>query len=201
MKRFALILVALVVAVMFIPQPASAATKSMKAYDQVIKSKKTVFCSDGQNIFQVSLKTGKVKQLTARAEYDGDMPIRAMKLKGKYIYYAEISNGTTQASISRVKKGKWYSNQQLAYTDALEKYAVKGKKIYYIASGEKRVMNLNGSKNKATKHKAKWKIKKSNTKKYKIIVANDGTFFKSWLKTPKKKIPLETMPVGYYDDL
>lgn len=198
MKRFALILVALVVAVMFIPQPASAATKSMKAYDQVIKSKKIVYCNDGQGIFQVSLKTGKVKQLTAPNDiYDDEYSLRAMKLKGKYIYYAKIGNGITSASIERVKKGKIYSNQTLNYTDALEAYAIKGKKIYYISDGDRMVMKLNGKNAKATKHKAKWKIKKSNSKKYKVVTKTDDKYFYSWLKAPKKKMYLlEKLPLG-----
>lgn len=195
MKRFCMILVALMVAVMFFPQPASAATKSMKVYNQTIKIKTYVYCTDEQNVFRVSLKNGQVKMLTANS-YNSERTIYAMKSKGKYIYFIDGSDYMTGATIMRVKKSTAHSNRTLAHTDGLIAYAISKSKIYYRSDDGKRVMKLNGKSNKKTKVKAKMTQKNRNAKGYSVVTYNDGDTFTSYLKTPKKTYLLETMSVS-----
>ena len=195
MKRFCMILVALMVAVMFFPQPASAATKSMKVYNQTIKIKTYVYCTDEQNVFRISLKNGQVKMLTANS-YNSERTIYAMKSKGKYIYFIDGSDYMTGATIMRVKKSTAHSNRTLAHTDGLIAYAISKSKIYYRSDDGKRVMKLNGKSNKKTKVKAKMTQKNRNAKGYSVVTYNDGDTFTSYLKTPKKTYLLETMSVS-----
>ena len=190
-----MILVALMVAVMFFPQPASAATKSMKVYNQTIKIKTYVYCTDEQNVFRVSLKSGQVKMLTANS-YNSERTIYAMKSKGKYIYFIDGNDYMTGATIKRVKKSTAHSNMTLAHTDGLIAYAISKSKIYYYSDDGKRVMKLNGKSNKKTKVKAKMTQKNRNAKGYSVVTYNDGDTFTSYLKTPKKTYLLETMSVS-----
>ena len=190
-----MILVALMVAVMFFPQPASAATKSMKVYNQTIKIKTYVYCTDEQNVFRVSLKNGQVKMLTANS-YNSERTIYAMKSKGKYIYFIDGSDHMTGATIMRVKKSTAHSNRTLAHTDGLSAYAISKSKIYYHSDDGKRVMKLNGKSKKKTKVKAKMIQKNRNAKGYSVVTYNDGDTFTSYLKTPKKTYLLETMSVS-----
>lgn len=196
MKRFAMILVALMVAVMFFPQPASAATKSMKVYNQTIKIKSYVYCTDEQNVYRVNIKSGQVKMLTANMTYNAERTIYAMKSKGKYIYFIDGSDYYTGATIMRVKKSATHSNKKLAHTDGLIAYAISKSKIYYYSDDGKRVMKLNGKSNKKTKVKAKMTQKNRNAKGYSVVTYNDGSTFESYLKTPKKTILLKTMSVS-----
>lgn len=187
MKKFALLFVALVVAVMFIPQPVSAASKSMTTYNQVIKIDKTVYCTDGHGIFRVSLKSGKVKTLVSFVDEMDWRTIANMKSKGKYIYFVDYSD-SIEANIMRVSKSK-ANARVLAQVEWLKGYAIYKNNIYYTSDEPgKMKMALNGKSKKKTKYRAIMKEKNTNKKGYSVLsYIDDEGYFVSFLKTPKGK--------------
>ena len=205
--------VALVISMMLIvtfavaPIDSYAASKMVKSttYSNTLKSGSFVYCTNGNKLFKVNLRTGKVKTMCkAKVGY-----ITNLKIKNKYIYFNEMSLGTTGGRLNRIslKSGK---KQVLAKNNVYPKYAIKGKKIYYEYSKvskngskvtrHKRVMNLNGKKKKSTKVKIKMNSKLTNAKGYMVDSDFDyasydwGNFepVNYFLKTPSRTYYLET---------
>lgn len=193
-KKLAACVMAMAIAVSFMPASAFAASKtvSMTAYNQVYKTGSTYYCAGASGIYKVKVKNGKVKSKKRIVKndwvggpysyYDG------MKKKGKYLYYRVGSEGTW-GTVNRVKLsgGK---EKELAITGYHGDYAIKGKKIYFDKMDDeenvmKRVMKLNGTDKKKTSTKAKIKTKKSNTSGYSMKIKEKGEVVKDYLRTPK----------------
>ena len=175
MKKYRSVLLVFIVAALIttlVPVSfASAKTKTKKCtMYKLIKKGKYVYCQNGLHIFKVNLKTKKVKKLGAL--YGANM-----KLKGKYLYAYNNSQGLFGANLYRynVKTGK---KKLLAKdVDQMNTLAISGKKIYYrkiVKKGtydftyKKRVMKLNGKAKKSTKIKGETKVKSANVSGYHV---------------------------------
>ncbi len=169
-KTVLVLMLMLITAFAFTVQPAAAATKKMTAYDQVIKKGKYAYCASGWVLARVNLKTNKVKVLRkTQHAYPG-----SMKIKGKYIYFIEGTEGT----VSYLKRIKVTGGKAKKLTsDNVVKYAIKGNKIYYtcvkdvgdVEKSYRKVMKLNGKGKKSTNQRVKMKTKKSNVKGYRTF--------------------------------
>lgn len=195
-KKFLAGLMALAIAVSFMPVSTFAVSKAtMKAYDQVIKSKNTVYCAGAEGLYKVKLKNGQVasKKILYRAETFGAYSyFSGMKKKGGYIYMQESTEGTPfYLCRVRTTSGKHKTLARLNDKGQVI-YAIKGKKIYYrdADSTVKRVMKLNGKSKKKTSVKAVMKHKKSNASGYSVIMKQKGSKVVTYLKTPKGKFKL-----------
>lgn len=193
MKRKGMLcLIALVVAVAFMPATVFAASGSVKAvtYAHVYKSGKTAYCAGETGIYKVTLKKGKLKKKKRIVKSGEFSHIFSFKKKGKYIYYEDWTEGTL-AYIRRAKTsgGKV---KTLASVEELEDYVVKGNKIYYSCydydKGDKlvyKVMKLNGKKKKSTSVRPVQVSRESNAAGYTVITKYSGRYVKDYLKTPK----------------
>lgn len=184
-------LLSLAIAVTFMPVPAFAATKSMTAYDEVIKDGNTVYCCTYGGIYKVKLKkNGHIKskkRLVAGGIRESSYPTH-MKKKGGYIYFIAWSEGVwSQICRVKISSGK----EKALASGLIADYAISGSKIYYALENEetgavkKRVMKLNGKSKKKTKTKVRMKHKASNAKGYRIVQEDRGSYCYYWLKTPK----------------
>ena len=196
--RVLVCLLALMVVVSFMPQPADAASKKVSSttYDRVIKSGNTAYCAGAYHIYKVKLtKSGKVKKVT-RIVKGGPVwgksarMIKYMTLKGKYLYYADygVSDGSCIKLIRVNTKTK--KKQDLVFTDSMfYGYAIKGDKLYckYDEEGKAvtKVMKLNGKSKKKTSKKVSMKHWNSNNKRYSIKFTSRGGYLRASLKTPK----------------
>ena len=203
MKRYRLILLLLSIAALVTTMaPVSFAsaktkTKKMKTYN-CIKSGKTVYCTNGNRIFKVNLKTKKVKKLV-KGKYGYPS---YLKKKGKYLYYCDVSQGL-ESYIYRINTKN--NKKKILAHPIYPAYAISGKKIYYKAVFVKdngygdvhyknKVIKLNGKSKQNTKWKVSMKNKKTNKKGYYVTDNWDG---QSWdpvtyyLQTPKGRIKLE----------
>lgn len=191
-------LLALFVAVSFMPQPASAATKTVKSttYDQVVKSGNTAYCAGANALYKVKLtKNGKVKKVTCT--YKGGPAwdkkarlIRNMKKKGKYLYYVDF--GGSDGSVTYLKRMNTATkkSKKIVFTDNMfYGYAIKKGKLYAKYHDDDKVvkksMKLNGKSKKKTSKKIVMKTKKSNAKGYSMKYKAKKGYIKAYLKTPK----------------
>ena len=195
--KLVLVLLSLVIAVAFMPASAFASSKTMTAYDQVIKSGNTAYCMTSAGIYKVKLKNHKVKSKKKIFKANSEEPMygKAMKKVKGYLYFKV--EGPVGAFLVRVKtsggKGKYLLNPDPDW--CLDDYVISGGKIYYKLEGMKsnkyKKMKLNGAAKKKTSVKAVLKTKKANAKGYKIIEKekkkNGDYYIYSWLKTPKQK--------------
>ena len=182
-------LLTLAVAISFMPSTAFAASKSMKAYDEVIKDGNTVYCCTYGGIYKVKLKNGRIssgKRLVQGGVTEHCYPTD-MKKKGKYIYYMAYSDGNW-SQLCRVKtsSGKIKSLADGMLTD----YAISGSRIYYRYESDtgkvrSRVMTLSGKSKKKTSTKAKTLKRHTNAKGYRVVQEERGDYMYYWLKTPK----------------
>ena len=173
-KKIIACVMALVIAAAFMPTSAFAASKAkMKVYDQVYKTGNTAYCAGVKGIYKVKLKNGAVTSCKLIYKVvdcygEGISDISAIHKKGKYIYFLEEQYGYNPSLIRVTTSGK----KKKTLAKEVTKYAIKGKKIYYIHvvlesdKTEKRVMKLNGKSNKKTSKKVKMKTVKSNKSGY-----------------------------------
>ena len=192
-------LLALMVVVSFMPQPASAASKSVSSttYDQVVKDGNTAYCAGAYAIYKVKLsKSGKVKKVTRIVKggtvWDRDARmIGHMKKKGKYLYYLDY--GELDGSVTYLKRvnTETKKKKKLVFTDCdFNAYAIKDKKLYckyYDEKTVKKVMKLDGSSKKKTSKKIVMHTKKSSTKGYSMKYETRNGYIEAYLKTPKGK--------------
>lgn len=202
-RRIITILIAFAVAVSFMPTFAHAASKvKMTAYDQVVKSGNTVYCAgEGNTIYKVKLKNGRVKSKKRLVKGDwamGDYSyIQKMKKRGNYLYYVVGTEGTMWYFYRvNVKSGK---KKELAVNAT--HYVIKKKKIYaefYNEEGDTpweyallyKTMKLNGKGKKKSSVEPVMKVKKSNAKGYSMVYKISGDYSKAYLKTPKGRFYL-----------
>ena len=208
MSKYRSILVVLIITILVISiTPASFAsaktkTKKMITYDDIIKRGNTVYCKaifgngEPSRIMKVTLRNNKVvKKKTLFFRYCFNW---SYSLKGKFLYIIENDDmGGQYLRRINVKTGKTKALTP-KFNNWVNKYAIKGKKIYYSSSGykevgnktvqikRKKVMKLNGKNKKKTNCKIKMYRKKTNNKKYKLVYKykNNGDV-KTYLKTPK----------------
>lgn len=204
-KKLAIVLLALAVAVAFAPASAYAVIKvKMTSYEDAVKVGNTVYvASPGCGIYKVKVKNNVVKSKKWLIKPSGaswiGSEITAMKVKGSYLYYCELTDGTP-IQVCRVNT-KTKKKKCLAYLPYDGEYAIKDKKLYvnykeeaapdYITLKSKReVMKLNGKSKKSTSAKVVTKFKKSNAKGYSVIYKEKNGYVKTYLKTPKGKFYL-----------
>lgn len=195
-------IVTLIVAVAFMPAPAFAASKvKMKTYNEVIKSKNTVYCAGSAGIYKAKVKKGKVK--SCRLIYRGPRPVSGsgyvdgMKKKDKYLYFRQMPVSSGEYQLYRIttsgKHKKWLANTGW--------YAIKKKKLYTTEYKEDPTgmrdffvcyykMNLNGTKKKKTKTKVVMRDVASNAKGYHVITKVVNGWNYDYLVTPKGKFLL-----------
>ncbi len=171
-KKIIACIMALAIAVAFMPTSAFAASKvKMTGYDQVYMTGNTAYCAGTKGIYKVTLSNGAVtskKLIFKENDIWGGPSVFAMHKKGNYIYFLEEADEYNPFLIRVNISGK---NEKLLAKD-VTKYAIKGKKIYYryqeYYSGKvkKRVMKLNGKSKKRTSKKVKMKRVKSNVSGY-----------------------------------
>lgn len=186
------------VVVSFMPQQASAASKTVSSttYDQVVKSGNTAYCAGAYAIYKVKLsKSGKVKKVTRIVNggtvWDsGTRMIRHMMKKGKYLYYVDY--GACDGSATNLKRvnTETKKTKKLVFTDnVFYGYAIKDKKLFakYDSDGKaiKRSMKLNGKSKKKTSKKIVMKTHKSNKKGYSMKYKDVNGYVEAYLKTPK----------------
>lgn len=202
-RRFSIIMLSLVVAFTFIPWTsdgfsAHAAPKKVKmtVYDQVIKSGRTIYCAGITGVYKVKLsKKGNLKSKKRIFRTPEMCGATAMKKKGKHIYFIMTSSSWFSHLYRITTSGK----KKIDYTegplgDPVTDYAIKGKKLYYVAEDEwndggplkKYVLKLNGKKRQSTKVRAQMKRKKTNAKGYYVIEKHKGDYYYNYLKTPKR---------------
>ena len=193
-KRINMIVLAIVVAVAFIPAGVFAAKKTVKmtAYDQVVKSGKTVYCAGSAGIYKVKVKRGKVKSVKKIYKVEnsiGDSCAIAMKKKGNYLYFEGTSFGSV-VNLYRVgTSGK--KLRHLAYMNETRDYVIKGKRIYYnkgLNDNNRPItkqMKLNGKGKKKASVKVVLKTKRSNVKGYSVKIKTKGKYNYDYLRTPK----------------
>lgn len=193
-RKILMILMMTIIAVAFMPVTASAASKTMKVYDKVLKEGKYVYCISEAGVYKVNVKTGKKKTLGKRDTMIEEWFPGAMKKKGKWIYF--LVNGPVGSSLQRVNvnNANWKILTVLDGEHWVERYMISGNKIYYTWGSKNRVMKLNGKNKKTTKTKPLMRHYTSNAKGYKVIekyyTKGDVDYCKCWLKTPSKKIYL-----------
>ena len=174
---------------------AASKTKKMTVYNEVIKSKKYVYCAAGDGIYKINLKTGSKQKLVKNDAYPFD-GVGSMKLYKGYLYYLTEGNGIASPSLYRIKtngKGK-------KKLDSADRYVIKKKKVYYTKrvgdsynKSVKRQMNLNGSKKKKSSYKVKSTFKESNATGYYIKQVESGSgVYSDYLVTPDKQILIST---------
>lgn len=188
-KKLVSCVLALAVAIAFMPTSAFAASKAKSTvYDQVYKTGSTVYCVGAKGIYKVKVKKGKLKSSKLIYRYNDDEVyyedghLFALKKKGSYIYFLNVSNGSS-VKLWRVKtSGK--NKKCLAEADT---YVIKGSKIYYedFDANKKRVMKLNGKSKKKTKAKVIMVSKTSNKAGYKMVHRIKKGHVQDFLKTPK----------------
>lgn len=186
-------------AIVPVTQPAYAASKKtykMTAYDSIIKSKSTVYCSAGRNLYKVDLNTKSVK-LIAETSFGAYQ----MKLKDGYIYYADGGDITT--ALYRVKTSgtskKFLNSIYKSFNTGYSPYVIKDSKIYYYGKENgklKKRMSLNGKKRKKVSGiKLKMTVKNTNAKGYEIVSeyaymgegtwGEDTEYYDCYLHTPQ----------------
>ncbi|MBQ9015965.1 MAG: hypothetical protein IJ109_07550 [Firmicutes bacterium] len=191
-KKFIVCLTALVVAVAMMPASAFAASKAKMSTYQVIKSGNTVYCAgEGDSIYKVRVKDGKVKDANKILKADfvmGDYSyVWGMKKKGGYLYYAMGSEGTWSVLYRISTSGG--KPKMLAENPGC--FTIKKNKLYvelYDEDQDKtryRVMNLNGKNKKKTSVHPVNTMKESNAKGYSVKYKESGKYIKTYLKTPK----------------
>ena len=204
-KKIIACMLVLAVAVAFMPTAAFAAHKvKMKTYNDVLKSKNTVYCAGAAGLYKVKLKKGKVKskKLIFRGpDVDGCYSnVGKMKKKGKYIYFVSGENNSDEAMLFRIKtNGK--SKKHITNTGW---YVIKGKKLYtteyepdptyyrdFIVHYYK--MTLTGKKKKETKTKVRMTDVFTNAKGYRMDIRESKGYAYDYLVTPKGKYPLGTV--------
>ncbi len=206
LKKTAIIMIAIAVMFSFtlVPTESNAATKVKKGttYQCIkVKNKKTVYCTNYNHVFKVSLKKKKVVKKWRGYGYN-DM----LKLKGNFLYFNGHGNGIGYSHIYRINLKT--NKKKLLVKNVYDAYVVSGKRIYYAKVKYKddgtmvtynRVMWLNGTHKKKSKYKAKMTTKKTNSSKY--YVWNDydwesadtyDTPINYYLHTPDGNILLET---------
>lgn len=200
-KKLAIVLLALAVAVAFAPASAYAVTKvKMTSYQDVLKAGNTVYVAGpGRGIYEVKVKNDVMKSKkwlvkTPASLWEGSQ-ITGMKIKGNYLYYCELTDGTP-LEVCRVNL-KTKDQMDLAFLPFYGEYAIKGKKLYvsykeevgpdYKLKTKRKVMKLNGKSKKSTSVKVVTKFKKSNAKGYSVIYKEKNGYVKTYLKTPKGK--------------
>lgn len=152
---------------------ASGKTKKMTAY-RCLKSKDTVYCCARWHLYKVNLNNEKVIKLKT-PKY---LAPHALKLKGHYLYCSTSGHSYDSSSIIRIdlntNKYKTLAKAK-GETYADNNFVIKGSKIYYSTfkikkNGNlkyfKKSMKLNGKSKKASKYKAKMKVKETNNDDY-----------------------------------
>ena len=166
------------------------AAKAGIAY-KIVKNGDNILCihkkASGNTIYRYNTIEGK-KDIFHRDKKAVD--IQRISIKGNYLFFQKSfgrdlskKDGIFRADIitGKVKR-----------LDTGYKYVISGKKIYYqkynFKNGKwkKRIMNLDGTKKKATKIKAVPKTKESSVAGYKLRSKSysDGFEFKNWLIVP-----------------
>ena len=208
LRKSALVFIALALvftSVAVSAEPVSAASKKIKskAYDQVVVSKNTAYCTMGNTIKKVNLKTGKVT--TLYKDKDEFMECGEMILKGDYLYFKSSCSGVILRRVNvKTKKSK-----TIDYGMDLWNIGISGKKLYYTAGygtkypnkdGVKIVASLSGKNMKKTSVKVSQKKLKTNKKGYKVTrkatgktKSDDSEEFKYTLVKPGKDISLGTL--------
>ena len=195
MKRIIiLVLVLTVIVVAFLPLTASAASRTMKVYDEVLKEGKYVYCISEAGIYKVNVRNGNKKTLEKKdSTYTGTFP-EAMKKKGKWLYY--MADGPIGTGLYRVNVNN-ARDVELVEPDGehwVERYMISGNRIYYTWGSKYRVMKLNGKNKKYTKTKPLMRHYTSNARGYKVInkyyTVGGVDYCISYLKTPSREIYL-----------
>ena len=210
-KKIIACMLALAVALAFMPASAFAASKvKMTCYDYVYKTGKTVYCAGSTGLYKVKVsKKGKVKSVKTlfdvKTVSKKQVIVYNMKKKGDYIYFlveTDVS-GEGRPALWRVKtNGK--NLKRLA--DGFE-YAIKGKKIYYVTQDPDtyaniyHVMKLNGKAKKKAERGVRISVKYGNTKKYKVITSGENGFAVDYLKTPGGTKCLGRVSMRYWDEI
>ena len=195
-KNVGIVLLALAVALAFVPASAYAASSvSMTTYQQVVKSGSTVYvASPGWGIYKATVKNNVVKSKKWLVKetncYDTWSYITRMKKKGNFLYYISTTEGTPNY-LNRVNIS---SGKVKQVAENVAGYACKGKKLYaelydpeYESGNVYRVMSLAGASKKATSVKPVTKLKTSSAKGYSAVYKVSGGYVKTYLKTPKGK--------------
>ena len=178
--------------------------KTMKVFNEVVKKGNTVYCSAGDGIYKVDLKTNQAKRLVwLDTEINGTAC--GMKLHKGYLYY--IEPGPLLSNLYRIKT----NGTGRKYLALIRSYAISKNKIYFNSYNfdknkeTRRQMKLNGKSKKKGKYTVKNKYMKTNKNGYGIYTQKNGTAveyfdgdpytvfkYTDYLKTPNGLIKLGT---------
>lgn len=208
-KRIVSIFLTMMMVVTMLPMQVSAAgTVKMTTYDQVYKTKNTVYCIGAAGIYKVTVKNGKVKKVKKiykETECYGDYRCAdSMKKKGGYLYFIIMSDSSAGGGINRVNIKTTKEKCLSGFVNCLDGYAIKDKKIYYRYeddNGKMKTMSmsLNGKNKKKSSMKVSMDPKKTNTKGYSTVIKIKDGYVKDYLKTPKGKFYLGKIKKSEFD--
>ena len=200
-KRISKYLIALIVAIAFLPAAAFAeSAPQMTAYNQVIKEGNTVYCSGAGGIYKVDLNDSgkvesKVRIFKSYRPFGKYSYISDMYKKDDYIYFLQGTEGTT-CYLKRVSVTG--ESKKLVYMDEPEYgYSIDGDTIYYSTfnydyEGDDESqyqilmrMNLDGSSKQETTITPNEVTKKTNESGFARVIRKKGKYLKDYLQTPE----------------
>lgn len=215
-KRLFSLLLIFIFAVSVLPLSLAEATDTITgrtAYDQIIKSGKTVYCSTYAGLYKVTLKNGKPKEVKRLAKYKALGMIKV----GKYIYYLEggtsaggtvyrvnVTNGKKKRLTGYLDEGDFTIAGNTLYYSRLAIYDFDDDEEYYEdyedyddeddyytdPEYETFAANLDGSSPVQVDVTIKSKTKRSNVRNYRTSSKTKGKYIYGYLKTPKGKFYL-----------